>query len=1134
MPISLSHLLGLVCPECDVRFEFPMWIIIDETERPDLWELCRVDCIHLVRCPSGHPGRVPGPLLLHDSTRKRLLYSPRPGAASDEALSELKRLLMRFTREVGDERYVRILLKTLDMLPREIVPLGMEAADKKTISAINDMHEALSSPISQTSPQRRTEICRRALTLFRKDQAPALWATFQNRLSNALLRDSEGDRASKLEEAIVAAEASIADGESNPLLWAMGKSNLATIYVNRIQGDRERNIEVAIECARAALSILTRRSFPQFWAAAQQNLGNALLCRKVGDTNRNKREAISALAAAVEVTAMESDPKAWGDIQQNLGVAWFELSDGDLPENIEEAISAYRQALRVRTPESSPLGWIHTQMDLGNAYQARVRGERTENCELAIEAYQVAAISAHEHGFPFQWARLQYDLCHAYQQRVRGSREETLKGALDAGLAAASVLTEDSYPADFGRVQQNLGNIYIEMSRYEDQAENIECAIAAYTAALSVWSPKGSPVDWLMAMNGLSTAYYDRPSKNRVQDREKSLQLIEEALAVDVSEIAPRTHARFLANLGTAYRDRARDGRSEYSKRAVEAFSEACHLLSELRLYGELRATAVRLAEMRFENSEWAQAQDELAAVVAVSEESYTSAITTEGKEAEAAGNSVVYQMLCEASLALCRPRQALLYAEEGRSRVLRDELRTVPVPIPPDTDRGAIQQETELQQRLRSLKIAIGEAESSERRRSLVGELDSVHRDLNTTWDKLSKSAGGLEYISLRRERPLGWEEIIDWITAREKRSALIEYFTLRQRLVAFILRPGDSDPLVIDLPITPAELIDLALAGVAHFASPPESAQANTAARDLGSVLITPLMTHLTGMQAIFIAPHGILHGVPFLALEHDGRPLIEYATVTFVPSIAVAIRMQTADTGSIADNLNQLFVAGNPTSDLNFAGVEASAIARMFHVPALLEEKANKQNILDALGSSPCVHIAAHAYHDSNDPFSSGIVTHGGDVLTARDLMACSLRLRLMVLSACETGIQRLELSENHAGLTRALLCAGVSSLVVSLWPVDDLSTMLLMHRFYSHLYEGQSVDAALQSAQLWLRGVNAEELVAWFTVERNRPAEKSVMDYGAAAEAERLFSADPPDAQIFHDPFFWSGFILVGVE
>ena len=72
------------------------------------------------------------------------------------------------------------------------------------------------------------------------------------------------------------------------------------------------------------------------------------------------------------------------------------------------------------------------------------------------------------------------------------------------------------------------------------------------------------------------------------------------------------------------------------------------------------------------------------------------------------------------------------------------------------------------------------------------------------------------------------------------------------------------------------------------------------------------------------------------------------------------------------------------------------------------------------------------------------------------------------------------------------------------------------------------------SALRSAQLWLRSVHAQELADWFTVERNRPAEDSLMNYGAAAEARQNIIGHPSDTQIFHDPFFWSGFILVGVS
>ncbi len=52
----------------------------------------------------------------------------------------------------------------------------------------------------------------------------------------------------------------------------------------------------------------------------------------------------------------------------------------------------------------------------------------------------------------------------------------------------------------------------------------------------------------------------------------------------------------------------------------------------------------------------------------------------------------------------------------------------------------------------------------------------------------------------------------------------------------------------------------------------------------------------------------------------------------------------------------------------------------------------------------------------------------------------------------------------------GLTRAFLYAGASSVVVSLWKVEDQSTSLLMERFYQRLKQGESKSEALQQAKL----------------------------------------------------------------
>jgi CHAT domain-containing protein len=94
-------------------------------------------------------------------------------------------------------------------------------------------------------------------------------------------------------------------------------------------------------------------------------------------------------------------------------------------------------------------------------------------------------------------------------------------------------------------------------------------------------------------------------------------------------------------------------------------------------------------------------------------------------------------------------------------------------------------------------------------------------------------------------------------------------------------------------------------------------------------------------------------------------------------------------------------------------------------------------------------------------------------GGEdgILTALEASGLDLwGTRLVVLSACETGVGKVSNGEGVYGLRRALVIAGAESLVMSLWQVDDLSTRDLMTRFYRKLENGEGRSAALRSAQL----------------------------------------------------------------
>ncbi|TVQ23290.1 MAG: CHAT domain-containing protein, partial [Leptolyngbya sp. DLM2.Bin15] len=89
----------------------------------------------------------------------------------------------------------------------------------------------------------------------------------------------------------------------------------------------------------------------------------------------------------------------------------------------------------------------------------------------------------------------------------------------------------------------------------------------------------------------------------------------------------------------------------------------------------------------------------------------------------------------------------------------------------------------------------------------------------------------------------------------------------------------------------------------------------------------------------------------------------------------------------------------------------------------------------------------------------------------VLTA--LEAAGLRLRgtrLVVMSACETGVGSVATGEGVYGLRRALVMAGAESQLMSLWKVDDYATAELMQLYYERILSGEDRSESLRQVQL----------------------------------------------------------------
>lgn len=239
----------------------------------------------------------------------------------------------------------------------------------------------------------------------------------------------------------------------------------------------------------------------------------------------------------------------------------------------------------------------------------------------------------------------------------------------------------------------------------------------------------------------------------------------------------------------------------------------------------------------------------------------------------------------------------------------------------------------------------------------------------------------------------------------------------------------------------------------------------------------LIKPV-EHLITSRNLIIAPHGILHYLPFNAIRGGGDYLIDRFSVSFVPSASVLKYLKSKE----SSGQPRVLILGNPSLgdpsyDLKYAEVEAVAVSKRFDNPKLLlKENATETEFKKFAGAFNYIHLATHGRFASDAPLNSGLfLAKDGEndgMLTVNEIYSLDLISDLVTLSACETALGRINPGDDVVGLTRGFLYAGSGSIVASLWKVDDQATSTLMEMFYSNLKMASRRDA-LRDAQRKLK-------------------------------------------------------------
>jgi CHAT domain-containing protein len=197
----------------------------------------------------------------------------------------------------------------------------------------------------------------------------------------------------------------------------------------------------------------------------------------------------------------------------------------------------------------------------------------------------------------------------------------------------------------------------------------------------------------------------------------------------------------------------------------------------------------------------------------------------------------------------------------------------------------------------------------------------------------------------------------------------------------------------------------------------------------------------------------------------------------------------------------------------------------------VSRLHDATASAERLATALPDCWLLHAACHGVADIGDPLRSGLMLANDRRFTLARLLATKARIRIAVLSACESGRIGTSLPDEAVSLPSGLIQAGTAGVVASAWAVPDGVTLALMAEFYWWWRHGsgESPASALAKAQAWLRDTtNQEKLSVWKDRVRSGALPEGVFD--ALQDVYLLRAPDDRDDAVMGA---WASFTHVGV-
>jgi CHAT domain-containing protein/tetratricopeptide (TPR) repeat protein len=831
----------------------------------------------------------------------------------------------------------------------------------------------------------------------------------------------------------------------------IGERKFEGAILNNIGGvyeDREQ-YAVALEYYQQALATVKQIDDKELEGATLNNIG--LVYLKLGQYT----VAIENFQQALAIVKQMGDQGAEGTMLMFIGNVYRNIGQ------YTAALEYYQQALAIAKQIGNRVMQGTTLNDIGEVY--RNIGQYT----VALEYYQQALAIAKQIGDQMGESVALNNIGLVYRPLGQYSK------ALEYYQQALAIGKQIGDKRGEGITLSNIGSVYNYLGQYSK-------ALEYYQQALTIHKQINNQTGEGTELNNLGSVYF------RLGQYSKALEYFQQALAIGKQIGDKRGEGITLSSIGSVY-----NYLGQYSK-ALEYYQQALLIHQEINNKAGEGTELNNLGSVYFKLGQYSEALENFQQALAISKQIGYKAV--EGTTLSDIG--FVYNVQANYSQAETNLLAAIEIWESLRPRELKDDQKISIF----ETQAGSY----------RFLQTALV-AQNKTNEALEIAERSRGRAFVELLTSKLSENTNNQLNI---KPKILEIQQI-----AKEQNATLVQYsimydrFTIQGKeewqqklLYIWVIKPtGAVTFKQVDLKSLNTSLAglvttsrdDIGVRSRSIFEVTPTNPQPQNPTeklQQLHKILIAPIADLLPkdpNERVIFI-PQDSLFLVPFPALQDEqGKYLIEKHTILTAPAIQV-LDLTRKQKHNGQRSAKDVLVVGNPTmpkirfgelvanlDPLPGAEREANQIAKFFNTEALTGSQATKATVMQKMQQAHIIHLATHGllqdFKGFGVPGAIALAPSGkpddaiDGLLTSSEIFDMKLQADLVVLSACNTGGGTIT-GDGVVGLSRSLISAGVPSVLVSLWAVNDDSTAFLMTEFYRNLQQNPDKAVALRQAML----------------------------------------------------------------